>query len=444
MAAAFTRVFCVNQTTATFCRRRNYELFLFTHYASWFFLATALLHAWTFWYFAIGSLLLYAFDKLRRVCSAALRVERIAGLSYASGITKLTVDASVIAPSCSSWLWAFVGTASRPRHVPGQFAFLHIPAIDALQWHPFTISSPPVAESPGGAGGLLSFHIRDMGPGTWTCRLAELARSRAAAVEAGGPAPPLPLISIDGPYGNQGRYFEHEVAVFIAGGIGVTAFASILQALIADARNKAARGLPPVLALRRVHFVWVVRSRGLCAEFDDFLCDLLDCERDFGAYVRVSVDLYVTRAAGAAEELVDGGVLSPSTEGSSASPSRFPYPTSPTSESTTFITRPSFLPLKASSAPRWLASMTTGRPDLPSIFRCVASELEPQPDVSCCGHGDDYNCLRSTRIRSATTLFCGPLERVVVLACGPQPMTAEAATLSASHGFAFHVEHFLF
>ena len=72
---------------------------------------------------------------------------------------------------------------------------------------------------------MVQFSIKDMGPGTWTGRLATLAKTRASVH---GAAEPL-YLSLDGPYGRAISYSEYEDVVMVAGGIGITPMASILS-----------------------------------------------------------------------------------------------------------------------------------------------------------------------------------------------------------------------
>ena len=57
------------------------------------------------------------------------------------------------------------------HHFASQYAFVNVPAVSELEWHPFSISSAPSASE-------VSFHIKAMGDDTWTGRLASLARSQ--------------------------------------------------------------------------------------------------------------------------------------------------------------------------------------------------------------------------------------------------------------------------
>ena len=55
----------------------------------------------------------------------------------------------------------------------GQYAFLNVPALSAVEWHPFTISSAPGAPAS-------TFHVRAMGAGSFTQRLRELSAAAPA------------------------------------------------------------------------------------------------------------------------------------------------------------------------------------------------------------------------------------------------------------------------
>ena len=70
---------------------------------------------------------------------------------------------------------------------PGEYVFLNAPALSALAWHPFTLSSSPT-------DGASTHHIRAMGDDgrSFTARLAALVR------EVG---PRGLALNVDGPYG---------------------------------------------------------------------------------------------------------------------------------------------------------------------------------------------------------------------------------------------------
>lgn len=87
------------------------------------------MHAWTHWYYAVVGLALYVFDRLLRTAAASRNI-RIQRIRAAAGVTEITVKASDV-------------LRFGAPHFAGQFAFINIPAVHGLQWHPFTISSAP-------------------------------------------------------------------------------------------------------------------------------------------------------------------------------------------------------------------------------------------------------------------------------------------------------------
>merc|ERR1719316_1008647 len=52
---------------------------------------------------------------------------------------------------------------------PGGYAFINVPAISTFEWHPFSLCSSPL-------DGYAQMCIKNMGPGTFTGKLNELAR----------------------------------------------------------------------------------------------------------------------------------------------------------------------------------------------------------------------------------------------------------------------------
>jgi predicted ferric reductase len=127
----------------------------------------------------------------------------------------------------------------------------------------------------------LTLHVRGMG--NWTNAL----RARAPELTANGPA----LAYVDGPYGSASRdLLKVEHAIAIAGGIGVTPFASVLQSLRLRAANPARR---PVL--RKLHFVWLAGDQHAFQWFRDLLRALE--RRDQGRVL----DLHIFMTAGRAD-----------------------------------------------------------------------------------------------------------------------------------------------
>jgi predicted ferric reductase len=224
---------------ALFVRRRSYETFYYLHqYVGILFFVVGVWHAWGFWYYTAGGMILWLADKLTRLFKST-RECRLISLDHSGGVVRLVIDA----PSFS--------------HNAGQYAFLNVPAIDEWQWHPFTVSSCP--SSP-----LRTFHIKDMGVGTWTHELAQLA------LLCGEDSRPFsPRICVDAPYGQPRDYTGKRSIVLVAGGIGITPLHSILMDLYervchaTETRDfvkySGASETEGIGSIRHVRLVWVVR-----------------------------------------------------------------------------------------------------------------------------------------------------------------------------------------
>ncbi|KAJ2557226.1 hypothetical protein EV175_001472 [Coemansia sp. RSA 1933] len=77
----------------------------------------------------------------------------------------------------------------------------------------------------------------------------------------------LPTIYIDGPYSAPTeRFFEYEVGVLIAAGIGVTPAASVLRSIY----SRWLHGRDKLLA-RKIYLFWVYRDIGTLEWFKDIL-----------------------------------------------------------------------------------------------------------------------------------------------------------------------------
>jgi predicted ferric reductase/Ca2+-binding EF-hand superfamily protein len=219
-------------------RTSKFELFYFSHllYVVWFALAIA--HSPSFLFWAGVPLLGFAIEQVLRLSRRGKQTNVITAEALRSGVTRLEL--------------------ARPpgfSHRPGDYAFLRIPAIAKHEWHPFTISSAPERDA-------LGFHVRSLG--NWTAAL----RRRVEADEATRAGAPL-VAYVDGPYGSPSAHiFDSRFAVFIAAGIGVTPFASVLESLVLRSNAES----PP--KLERAHFFWLNKDQYSFEWFFDLLTEL--------------------------------------------------------------------------------------------------------------------------------------------------------------------------
>jgi len=157
----------------------------------------------------------------------------------------------------------------------GQYAFVNIPSITPLEWHPFTISSSP-------GDPHVTFHIKNMGKNTWTARLARIY-GRDSAVDA------LPVINIDGPYGNPPPFKgqHHDTLLLVAGGIGITPIVSIFR----DQYQLYKQNHPDSQQLKHVYLLWVVRDLSSLEMFREVFDDISsdsNCQSKFHIMLRVT------------------------------------------------------------------------------------------------------------------------------------------------------------
>jgi len=258
-------------------RRRSFDWFYSLHaYVGIVVLVTGVLHAWSNWYYTAGGLILYYIDRTWRFMRRTHSTQAQAQLLAQGSITKLQLPARALRTSLMK----------SGHFVAGQFAWLYVPGVSKLSWHPFTISSPPaMAES----DGVITFHIKCMGPNTWTAALAahvaqltqgkggdgSLNAAQAPLLTSGGePSDPVFLpITVDGPYGRPWDFTNRKTLALFAGGIGITPMFSVLSEVLL--RHSAAEGEPRTQA-EHVHLVWSVREVSLLVEFGAMLFHLVD------------------------------------------------------------------------------------------------------------------------------------------------------------------------
>jgi len=201
----------------------------------------ALLHAWVFWMFAVGGMLLYLLDKMIRMFRAGTIHPRLLEASHSHGITKLVFEKD-----------------GSMKYEAGQYAFVNIPSVSPFQWHPFSFSSAPSSNT-------ITFHIKDMGQSTWTNQLAmQVQHMNSKRVYTDGaispsqslsPSRSSPLstwrINMDGPYG-RANISGYNSLLLLAGGVGITPIHSIFADLYQ--RESTTR------EYRRIHLVFVSRD----------------------------------------------------------------------------------------------------------------------------------------------------------------------------------------
>jgi ferredoxin-NADP reductase len=236
-------------------RRASWELFKAAHLT---FMPVAVvlsfIHARMMLGYVLPPLILWALD-------AALRFARSAR----------THDVTAVTPLPDGAVRLDVATRGALRVAPGQWAYVQIPGVSALESHP--LSCVCAAGKPE----CVSFIIgAGRGAASFGARIAALADTTAVEKIR---------CRLDGCYGGPGLQLHRYTSVLlIAGGVGITPFVSIATHLFSQAP-----GAPGSTgsALRAASLVWAVRKR---AAAEAWLPDLLPALRASALFtVRVCV-----------------------------------------------------------------------------------------------------------------------------------------------------------
>ncbi|KAJ0022181.1 hypothetical protein NQD34_009671 [Periophthalmus magnuspinnatus] len=145
---------------------------------------------------------------------------------------------------------------------PGQYILLNCPGVSSFENHPFTLTMCPSENKQ-----TFGIHLRVAGD--WTDRFTQLL---LPPPKLGLEILPMvqqrryPKLYVDGPFGSPSEdVFNYDVSLCVAGGIGVTPFASVLHALLDGWTG---------FKLQRLYFVWVCRELQSFYWFADLLCAL--------------------------------------------------------------------------------------------------------------------------------------------------------------------------
>ncbi|XP_069746964.1 NADPH oxidase 4 isoform X2 [Narcine bancroftii] len=172
------------------------------------------------------------------------------------------------------------------RARPGQYIVLHCPSVSAFESHPFTLTMSPAENRR-----TFGIHFRVLGD--WTERFRELLlceTNRDTEILPILQQRNYPKLYIDGPFGSPSEeVFNYEVSLCVAGGIGVTPFASVLNTLLIDWKQ---------YKLRRLYFIWVCREIQSFLWFADLLCILYEKLWQENRPDYLNIQLYLSQTDG--------------------------------------------------------------------------------------------------------------------------------------------------
>lgn len=228
----------IGVTSLSPIRRRYYEVFYYSHHLFIFVLFFAALHFSQFVIWMYPGVCLFVMHRMLSNTQSRVPCEVVDLEAIPGEITRLVFRR---APGSSGHYHA------------GQFVYLRVPLLSHTQWHPFSISSSPIEYED-----TFTVHVKCIG--NWTKSLYALAIQAREERK-------MPLIYVDGFYGQMSDSFQHYPAlVFVAGGIGATPIISIVGKVLDCMRNN-----DPVMMHTQVYFHWTSREIGIFHEFEPLL-----------------------------------------------------------------------------------------------------------------------------------------------------------------------------
>ena len=247
-----------------YIRRRNYDIFYWTHHVSLAVFLVVLWHATMSWYYITAGISLWIIDHLIRLTKCLGTAVHVEALSVLSAVGSSSSDIIELKYTVSSQQLNMFSKAAEPaalEHQMGQYCFINIPVVSQMAWHPFSISSAP-------GDATTSHHFKIQGDGEWTSRVAALATALSSSTK--GHLTRL-VVNIDGPYGAPVSIRHYSSVLLIAGGIGITPMHSTYKHLfnchMGSDRFASAH-------MKSVRLVWVCRSDAEAAVFEDTFRDV--------------------------------------------------------------------------------------------------------------------------------------------------------------------------
>ncbi|KAK3412378.1 hypothetical protein EUGRSUZ_I01141 [Eucalyptus grandis] len=246
-------------------RKKQFELFFYTHQLYAVFVLFLALHVGDFIFsIAAGGIFLFIIDRFLRFCQSRRTVDVISVTCLPCGTAELVFS-----------------KPANLRYNALSFIFLQIRELSWLQWHPFSVSSSPLA-------GDNRISVLMKAVGEWTDKL----KSNVSGEEGERALPNQSCskikASIEGPYGHESPYhLTYENLILVAGGSGIAPFLAILG----DMLHLKKQGKPCLP--KNVIVIWAIKKSDelhLLSTVDmDLICPNLSDR------LNLEVCVYVTR-----------------------------------------------------------------------------------------------------------------------------------------------------
>jgi respiratory burst oxidase len=162
--------------------------------------------------------------------------------------------------------------ASWNKHVKsGMYAFINIPKVSALEFHPFTLTSAPHED-------FIEFHFA--GVGDWTksthALLKEVVNANIEEKSKDIPSMKELVVKVEGPVGAASQGFtDYPVLVLVGAGIGITPMISVLKQLVLEPGK-----------LKRAFFYWTVRDRASFEWFAKLMDEIYESDHQHILQIR--------------------------------------------------------------------------------------------------------------------------------------------------------------
>ncbi|KAJ8572719.1 hypothetical protein K7X08_009230 [Anisodus acutangulus] len=249
-------------------RRKNFELFFYTHQLYVVFVVFFALHVGDFIFMIAGAgIFLFMLDRFLRFFQSRKTVDILSATCFPCGTVELVISKPAnLHYNALGWI------------------FLQIRELSWLQWHPFSVSSSPL-------DGKHHVAILIKVLGDWTEKLKRNILD--LSVEQSEKEPLLQhkrkiTASVEGPYGHESPYhLTYENLILVAGGIGISPFLAILSDIFHHI-NDSKPCLP-----RNILIVWAIKNS------DELpLLDTVDIEAIcplFSDKLNLEIQTFVTR-----------------------------------------------------------------------------------------------------------------------------------------------------